>query len=233
MELNIIPKCVCTFKGGIRGNFYTFSTILIEADKYYLLWWNCHNFSCCSNWREFGNSEVGIVWLFSFIKFWATICCGKNEGASIWFSSAKFLLLVVSGQSWMGDSSPASHGPTLTPTTRPSFLPTLLAEISLGHFIQWGREGHPTDNYSLLNLSRLCLPRALPLLWIHVWPCHCHFVISTWTVCGNFHWPLNAKERGHSNSFHPHVRRAAVQEGYWMHAWNLRLWVPGTLSFNM
>ena len=165
MELNIIPKCVCTFKGGIRGNFYTFSTILIEADKYYLLWWNCHNFSCCSNWREFGNSEVGIVWLFRFIKFWATICCGKNEGASIWFSSAKFLLLVVSGQSWMGDSSPASHGPTLTaltPTSRPSFLPTLLAEISLGHFIQWGREGHPTDNYSLLSLSRLCLHRALP-----------------------------------------------------------------------
>ena len=73
----------------LKGNFYTFSTILIEAEKYYLLWWNYHNFSCCSNWRELENSEAGMVWLFRFIKFWATIC-GKNEGPSIWCSSAKF-----------------------------------------------------------------------------------------------------------------------------------------------
>ena len=153
MELNIIPKCVCTFKGGIRGNFYTFSTILIEADKYYLLWWNCHNFSCCSNWREFGNSEAGIVWLFRFIKFWATICCGKNEGASIWFSSAKFYCwsLAVTHE-WEILRPPPTVPPSRSPQLRA--FATLLAEISLGHFIQWGREEPPTNNYSLLNLSR-------------------------------------------------------------------------------
>ena len=107
----------------------------------------------------------------------------------------------------MGDSSPASHGPTLTataltPTTRPSFLPTLLAEISLGHFIQWGREGHPTDNYSLLNLSRLCLPRALPLLWIHVWPCHCHFVISTNVNCLVIFFIGHSMPRGRDTQIH-------------------------------
>ena len=102
----------------------------------------------------------------------------------------------------MGDSPPASHGPTLTaltPTTRPSFLPTLLAEISLGHFIQWGREGHPTDNYYLAFVSAsspsppldTCVAVPLPF---------CHLNVNC--LCGHLNKTLNAKGPGHSNSFH-------------------------------